>query len=732
MLLFSHTFAHHMVPALVAAIAGLLVLESQPEPPDLLTVCSSTAPVPTKDDYPALIRELQIYFASLPLIPAERACTESLPKKILDRTKDTVFSSDMLEEYQEASGISYVAWSLAEVAARAGREPASPADSRVRLRDALKNSLGGDGPRQAAILDQFDFALAYIGSSYGLVPDQHIVDAYMRLSRNNDDRFRRSGGASTYERHNFSMDVEGRHPLVDPAMRWGEFIWLTNLFERSRSNRRLLFTLYTGLQYTSPPVFRRVMVQQMLAGFFLPPTASTDLDEARGTATPTFTVQLTGSLRPGGRNDQSFDVSFPGTFPEFRRTANWIDEKYGEVWSQSMINVRAPQSEVLNGHVQQTIVDSLVVGGYDPPWPSGGVPLRDKRDHSSFIDFTIATRVQISACDTQDLGCEPRARVNVETTADDPANGATNTVAATQQRPSSSSPTRIAGNSDALGYTFEIDRSLGPVTVETKLTRSGQHKGASEHGWVRQFAQIHANLGTTNIEYEQRRVKPIVHEWFLDAKDERTPDEFALLGRSLALIPYRGTDVDSPESPTFDRYLRLALANMILEHDGDRMPAVDRQSIEKSMRRLAAEARVHTPMVRQRIADLRAFANALDTAELDVAVASLITDKAAPAKALAEVFRQFQTWQRTLAPEESEAIATFAQQTVAAGPASDAIVALSELKGRLTRTRQSLREELVDLVVELARLEADCEGLRAELSTVLGQAVTLPGAFACR
>src|SRR5262249_32665437 len=161
--------------------------------------------------------------------------------------------------------------------------------------------------------------------------------------------------------HNFSLNAVGRHPLVDSALEWGQGIWLMNLFARSRTNRALLFSLYSGLENAPPQVFKRVIAQQMLSGFFLPPTNSADLKDAPQPNLPATSVDIIGNLRPGGGNHASFQEHFGGVLPEFNRNKIWIDDTYGEVWSQSALNVSATESGYgVIGFVHQTRVDSNV------------------------------------------------------------------------------------------------------------------------------------------------------------------------------------------------------------------------------------------------------------------------------------------------------------------------------------------------------------------------------------
>jgi hypothetical protein len=284
-------------------------------------------------------------------------------------------------------------------------------------------------------------------------------------------------------------------------------------------------------------------------------------------------------------------------------------------------------------------------------------------------------------------------------------------------------------------FTYDIDRSMGPVTVEVKLTRSNSHKGASEFSSVRQVAHVSTDVGWKDLDFERRQTETTVHEWFLNSgHPAETWSGFALFGRSIASEKnkLRGTSLDEPEDPNLDKYLRIMLADIILERSGPSLHPADRLSLENAIRLVAAEIRLELPHIKQRISDLRQFATVLDTGDIDIAIASLFTDDSVAAKALNEAIDRMKQWRRILSDEERDSLTAFIDHNLATGPIADTIVALAELKSTLLNSRKQLWSELIELVIERARLEADCEGVKEESSRVLGQIVTLSGAFGCK
>jgi hypothetical protein len=175
---------------------------------------------------------------------------------------------------------------------------------------------------------------------------------------------------------------------------------------------------------------------------------------------------------------------------------------------------------------------------------------------------------------------------------------------------------------------------------------------------------------------------------------------------------------------------------MILVTDRGRLKPGNREAVEKASLVLSTIIRDRfLDSTKQRINDLVSAASIVDPTPIDLAIESLLEATADQrADALSKLAAFASDAEDRLTREETKAIK---QALSLPSDASDetltieAILKLIEVKDALSLGREAVRQEIGGLVIELARMQSDCATVLNYYSNLLGEKVSLPGAFQC-
>jgi hypothetical protein len=671
----------------------------------------SQSDVTTSDEYGKLLADIRTFLqisswqTTLPT-----GCVLEFPKIQITRLQNY---SPVYEEdgYVKDDFILELVWGYALHIAKLDKHGVDTSAFRQLYSGALRSLYPDDDSEQKCINEQLSLAFSYIDAAAGrtssdLLP---LLQDTVSLRAIGFGRFVPcemiyAGGTSS------PPTPRGR------ALIWARSYQLEDLAARSISDDEVLNKLFNYLgefSYYDDTViksFYRSILQK--APLFLPGKAVLNAQES-----PIQTrMHLKGTL--SANNQISVvDIDLGSETHSHQEQANWRDPQYGDVWSSSQVSLSGgPVPGLMPGQwaAGWTIV-SWVQGGYDPPYPNKQFPIRPATNHRSSLNFLFSARTDIPACLLLDASCEPHVTIL--------AGGTDFSVRVTQE-----GANLVSSGPDAeWAAKYEANLLNGPLAVEFSIARDASHEGALDVPFAqRQHGELfiqRTSPGELNAAFPELWFKYLA-EGGEDPQDLLYDALVKPVGFQKELSLYK------------DYFRRLFAAHMILVTDRGRLKPGNREAVEKASLVLSTIIRDRfLDSTKQRINDLVSAASIVDPTPIDLAIESLLEATADQrADALSKLAAFASDAEDRLTREETKAIK---QALSLPSDASDetltieAILKLIEVKDALSLGREAVRQEIGGLVIELARMQSDCATVLNYYSNLLGEKVSLPGAFQC-
>jgi hypothetical protein len=734
-----------IVVSCVICFFCLLVTSSIPsfaagadDPPVIGNLCTTeTVQIRSPDDYKKFMGQLESFLILAPHLPDyPNKCLLSLPVRVWQTVGQIQGSQWKTNAYGSYIGaISTVVWYYASYALlpRASSTQV-PADIDSALVKALGEAYSDNAIQRDCLVSQYHFAKSYAEHILGKRTEKEALNFFQQ--------FASAENSDTPCRLPFFYPTD-RPPLFGEAISWGDELVMEDFASRSLTDKSFLTKLYLAVSGASREGKRRFVQHEMLTDPILVPSSLTPGSKA--TVPFVTNVHLAGSLTAGDAPLINLDKNLGPSVLDHQEDNDWYNRDYGEVYSQSDLHILSAQP-IDAGHLYgySIKISSFVRGGYDPPWPGKTIHTRGAHDYVSVLDYDVTTTVDISDCQDNDANCFPQAQVSATVSDDKADRGVVNTVELLQNK------VPVVGEIDDLGsYHYKLNRSLGAATLNIHLKRKDTHTGALGAPPVEeQLGQVFVDSSdSAALGYHQFEYKGALDRWLRHYDRPMPPgddsDIESKLGFALAHYPTWEPLVTSDSEKAvrandrYDLYLRLYWARRILEADSAILSVADKQAIEKAQRILSGLARsLYLGETRRQIETLKGFALDVSTEDLDLALASLLEALPNPSAAAVNRLGAFQEHNRKVLPPEMNELIT----ALRAAPDSkadanalmlEASLEIIQLKASISHLRDTLGDELLGNVIELARLEADCATVLSEYSQILGRDLSTSGLFSC-
>lgn len=672
-------------------------------------------------DYVGLLADIRGFVPLAAVSPQYEDCLLRLPVNVARMTRHLQFNHE-LEYMQESNLAIEVVWGMALPLLNALVHRSAEAPSLIaRYRSALDGMYPDDAQRQACTFAEFDYAVAYVRTqARSPLPDTELIPILTRSV--GVDRYGINAECDLPYWNGLQRDGQevyvGEPRLLDAADNWAWLILMQRAFDEARRKPALFNALISTLR-TSRPEQAQTFVWWYLQDhpLLVPGPIEETAPDRSGSK---FRIEVAGAFRAGDDKRRNVDLDLGPSAMGHKLDHQWIDTEYGQTWSQSDLYISGGRSRIQYSNVRELYelnLQSLVVGGYEPPWPSKSFPTRGKRDIRSVMSAKVTGILALPECRFGNPKCDPHLTVTVKLGADDRKAGADYDVTGSQGG-SSAKPRQITENY----YVFKLDLARGPAEIRVALRRADDHTGACcDRGWVEQNATIFVGDAPLGKERHWR-----VYPYF---------ESFAEIGRAQRegtfyadLIHMADTDRGASDDAYARLYAQLFTAEVALSVDDGRLSTDDKASIDKARRILSAEIRDRRlDLVRQRIDDIRTYAGAVNLTLLDLAMSSLLEDGEPSTSAAVNGLTTLLASSEPLTPEERQMIQRSLAQIDAPtdGEARqetrlETLVLLAEARGSITHKRVSAQRTLTGLVTELTRLSSDCAGTLAYYRSILG------------